>query len=436
MDVKFMLKEPKAEESIVFLFTQYKGVRFKYSLGANYKVKPVLWNGNRAITMQKELKGTDFKLNTTDKTHNQNINGRITMYEGTFNAACSYFDTHKIAPSNMLFKEYFDNEYNKAPIEKKAKEPTLNEFLDIFINEIETGKRKTASGTDYKKSTIKVWKEFRTQFKEYQSKRKKLNYDDITIEFYDSFTEYFYKKKYSINSVGKQVKFVKALMKVAKEKGYHKNDQFAYKKFQVVKHEADTVYLTQDELQKLYDLELKEKHLEVARDVFLIGCCLAMRYSDYSRITKERVKTIEGFKFIQLSTQKTGTRVTVPVNEMCDSLLKKYDYTLPRTHEPKVNKYVKILCKKAGIDSPEELTSTKGGAVLKKDVPKHEMVSTHTARRTGATLMFFEGIPVTTIRKITGHKTESAFMRYLRLNDEQAAIEIMKHRNERHLKVV
>ena len=435
MDVNFRLKDPKAKESIVFLFTQYKGVRFKYSLGANYKVKPELWNGNRAITTQKELQGTDNKLNTTDKTHNQNINHRLTMYEGTFNAACSYFDTHKIAPTIELFKEYFDKEYNKAPIEKKTKEPTLNEFLDIFINEIETGVRKF-NGANYKKSTVKVWKEFRNQFKEYQNKKKKLSYDDITIEFYDSFTRYFYDKNYSINSVGKQVKFVKALMKASKEKKYHNNDQFTYKKFEVVKYDADTVYLSNAELKALYELELKEKHLEVARDVFLIGCCLAMRYSDYSRITKEKLKTIDGFKFIQLTTKKTGTRVTVPINDMCNTLLQKYDYTLPKTHEQKLNKYIKDLCKLAEINSPEELTTTNGGAVMKRDVPKLEMVSTHTARRTGATLMFFEGIPVTTIRKITGHKTEAAFMRYLRLNDEQAAIEIMKHRNEKHLKVV
>jgi len=440
MDVKFILKEPKSEESIIFLFTQFKGVRFKYSLGANYKVKPLFWNGSRAITAQKELQGSDLKLTTTEKTHNQNINGRLTMYEGTFNTACSYFDNQKIAPTNDLFKEYFEKEYNSTPIVKKAKDPTLNEFLDDFINDIETGKRKIqkkdGAGRVYAKNTVKAWKEFRTQFKEYQSKKKKLNYNDITIEFYDAFTQYFYNKKYSINSVGKQVKILKALMAAAKEKNYHNNYQYTYKKFQVVKHEADTVYLTNDELKILYNLELKEKHLEIARDVFLIGCCLAMRYSDYSRITKERLKIINGYKYIQLSTKKTGTRVTVPINEMCSTLLQKYDYTLPKTHEQKLNKYIKDICKLAEISNPEELTTTNGGAVMKRDVPKYEMVSTHTARRTGATLMFFEGIPITTIRMITGHKTESAFMRYLRLNDEQAAIEIMKHRNERHLKVV
>jgi len=437
MAAKFMLKDPKSEESLIFLFGNFKGVRFKYSLGVNYKAKLKYWKeDNRAIITQKDLEGTGLKLSTNDKTHNQNINGRITMYEGTFNSACSYFDTQKISPTNELFKEYFDKEYNRIPKEKKGEDPAINEFLDIFIKEIESGQRKTITGTNYKKSTVKVWKEFKTQFINYQKGKKKLNYNDITIEFYDLFTQYFYKKKYSINSVGKMVKFVKTLMKAAKEKGYHNNDQFTYKKFQVVKHEADTVYLNKDELQKLYELKFKEKHLELARDVFLIGCCLAMRYSDYSHITKERLKIIDGFKYIQLTTIKTGTRVTVPINEMCDNLLQKYDYTLPKTYESKVNKYIKAICATAEIDDSEELTTTFGGSVLKKEVPKYKMVSTHTARRTGATNMFYEGISVTTIRKITGHKTESAFMRYLRLNDEQAAILITKQRNEKHLKVV
>jgi integrase len=436
MSAKFILKSPTAKESIIFLFTQYKGVRFKYSLGTNYKVRPELWTGSRAIDTQKELKGTDLVLTTTDRSQNQKINSRLALYEGTFITACSYFDTQKICPSNELFKEYFDKEYNKTSGEKKSADPSLNEFLSIFINEITTGKRKTQSGSDYKKNTLKEWKSFQTMFNEYQDKNRKVNYKDITIEFYDSFTKHFYDKNYSINSVGKMVKFVKAIMKAAKEKGYHANDQYSYKKFQKVRHDADNAYLTKDEIQALYDLQFTEKHLEVARDVFLIGCCMAMRYSDYSRINKDMIKVIDGYKYIQVSTKKTGTRVTVPINEMCDSILQKYDYTLPKTYEQKLNKNIKPICKKAGIKSMEEYTTTNGGSVMTRHVPKHQMITTHTARRTGATLMYFEGIPIRTIMKITGHKTETAFLRYLKLDDEQAAIMITKHRNEKHLKVV
>ena len=53
--------------------------------------------------------------------------------------------------------------------------------------------------------------------------------------------------------------------------------------------------------------------------------------------------------------------------------------------------------------------------------PKYEMITTHTARRSAATNMFKAGISAISIMKITGHTTEKAFMKYIKITAEENA---------------
>ena len=60
-------------------------------------------------------------------------------------------------------------------------------------------------------------------------------------------------------------------------------------------------------------------------------------------------------------------------------------------------------------------------------VEKCNLVKTHTARRSGATNMYLAGIPTIAIMKITGHKTEKEFMKYIKITEEESAMELMNH---------
>lgn len=53
---------------------------------------------------------------------------------------------------------------------------------------------------------------------------------------------------------------------------------------------------------------------------------------------------------------------------------------------------------------------------------KFELITSHTARRTGATLMVLGRIPTAAIMKLTGHKSESSFWKYIKSSDEENAI--------------
>jgi integrase len=169
------------------------------------------------------------------------------------------------------------------------------------------------------------------------------------------------------------------------------------------------------------------KPFEVARDIFLIGCYTAQRFSDYSRINSTNIKVVNGGKVIDLIQKKTGSQVRIPIRPELETILKKYDYNPPKTYEQKVNERIKLVCAKANINELIEIEEIRGGLKVKQQIAKHLLIKTHTARRTGATLMFLAGIPSISIMKITGHKTERDFLLYIRVTNAENAQTLINH---------
>jgi integrase len=163
-----------------------------------------------------------------------------------------------------------------------------------------------------------------------------------------------------------------------------------------------------------------------------------LRFSDYSRIKKEHIQENNGRKYIDMITKKTGERVIIPIRWELDEILKKYKYDIPKTYEQKVNKYIKEIGEIAEINDNIELESTKGGLKVNQVIPKYKLIKTHTARRSGATNMYLAGIPTIDIMKITGHKKESSFLRYICIDKEQTATNLANHKyfNQSKMNVV
>lgn len=82
----------------------------------------------------------------------------------------------------------------------------------------------------------------------------------------------------------------------------------------------------------------------------------------------------------------------------------------------------------AGIKQKVEHVQTKGATIITEQIEKYRLVTTHTARRTGATLMYLEGVDTLSIMKITGHKTEKEFKKYIRVGEEENALILSNNR--------
>ena len=164
------------------------------------------------------------------------------------------------------------------------------------------------------------------------------------------------------------------------------------------------------------------------RAVARLRCYTAQRFSDYSTINEGNIRILEsGQRVIDLKQKKTGNHVVIPVRPELQAILDKYENRLPKAYEQKVNKFIKEVAREAGITEKIEVSYVETGEKKTHLVAKCDLVKTHTARRSGATIMYLAGIPTIAIMKITGHKTEKEFMKYIKITEEQTAMELMNH---------
>lgn len=402
---KFILKEPNSKsDTLIYLLYNYQYSRFKYSTGE--QINPKFWN---PLTQRvKETK--QFK-------EYPEFNTRLDKIENGIKNVIRRLLNDGVQPNNSLLKKELENDLSDHILKPKKK--SFLTFVDDYITESKLNKRE---------GTIKVYNTTYKYLKEYSSKYKAIDFENITLEFYNHYTAFLSQEhSLSANTVGKHIKTIKSFMNEATERGINVNLEFRKKKFKTIREEADTVYLSIKELEQFEKLKLSATpRLDKVRDLFLIGCYTGLRFSDFTQIQPENINNDNTMLFIR--TQKTSERVAIPLHKTVRTILKKYNNKLPTAYTNQVtNVYLKEVASLAKIKELIETTITRGGKVEKSVLPKFKLISTHTARRSFATNLYIADIPAISIMKITGHKTERSFMQYIRITQEQNADKLLTH---------
>jgi len=327
---------------------------------------------------------------------------------------------------------------------------SLFDFIDERIKE-ETNRIKSLGKKVDNKTQSYSYRQTKKVLENYaKNKNKRVDFDTIDLDFYYNFIEYCEKtEEFSINNIGKHIKNLKAILNEATERGINENLAFKSKRFKVLREDVPNIYLTEEELKDIYELDLSRmNHYEKVRDLFLVGCYTGLRFSDLTNIKSQNFKTIrdngQTFEALEIKMQKTGETINIPLHNIVLEIRSKYQNkttnALPeKISNPKMNEYLKEICKAVkSLKKKEETTITKGGNKITKMVPKYELVTTHTARRSFATNMYKRGIPSLTIRKITGHKTESSFLKYIKVTPAEHAAKMyeMWQKSGEHLRKV
>ena len=220
-------------------------------------------------------------------------------------------------------------------------------------------------------------------------------------------------------------------VRYAYENNYTANDDFKRKEFKVYKENVETVYLTEKELDNLYNLELNEGE-SCVRDSFIVSSYTGLRYSDIARLQQKHLDFDN--KLLTIVTQKTNTLVVIPMHPKVEAIFRKYGNQPPAVQSNQsTNRILKKLCRKAGITNFVSVVETSGGIKHEITHEKCDMVTSHTARRSFATNAYRAGIPSLSIMQITGHSTETSFMKYIRISKEENAIALSRHTFFNHL---
>ena len=206
-------------------------------------------------------------------------------------------------------------------------------------------------------------------------------------------------------------------------------------KYTIKKVEIDDIALTFKDLEILNALHLEGQYKAV-RDIFLFASLTGgLRFSDFSSVQESDFLTMESdnkaVKMVKVTTKKTHDKVVVPLHPIVLEILERNGGKLPQCPVNQVfNRYIKTICKKAGLTETVSLRKSVSGKTKTLKMPKYECVTAHTARRNFATIGFLEWkVPVSVLMSITGHATEAQFFAYIKQKKEFAAFELTKYMN-------
>jgi integrase len=422
--ISFSLNKPKARISPIMMVIYYKK-RWIY-VSTKLSIPPEIWNHKK-----KEVK-SNFE-------HGRQLN----EYLANMRAKVNKWMFDELAKGAFPRKDDVKLFVNKLV---NLDENEQVDFFDLYEKYIANGERVG----DFKHSTVKLKKNVLARVKGFaRYKNIKLSFDSINQEFYNDFVDYQTKVKNRSNPyVSKLIQELKTFMFYALKRKFHKNHEGIECLKNVGKPSDNEIALTKKEvnlieltaftpgsLRNCFDdfaeskLKQVQGRLERTRDRFLFQIYTGLRVSDLSNLQHSNFDMENNI--IVLHDIKTENTVYIPIHQKLRRILKKYpNYLLPKISNQKYNKHVKDLCMVCGIDQQCQIVTYSGNKRIEKNLPKYQLVASHTARRTYVTMINELNINTSKGMITTGHKKAETFEKYNKMDKIKAAQEVGKMLDE------
>jgi integrase len=422
------LNEEKKTSALIYLQFKYNNNKLVYSFGQT--IDPAFWN-------KAKQRVRNNKITTINGDHA--LNDLLDRLEEV--CLSSYKEHLKDGvPDPSLIKADLHKFLGKGK-EQKIEKTTFFDLTNRFIS----GEIKSKQG-EKQQGTLNIYSVVVNHLKRFSEKYGyEIDFDTINLDFFYKYKTYLTtddsylkngkqktRKAFAPNYVAKHIQVIKLFMGEAIDLRLTTNEDWKNKKFAASWEETDSVYLRQEDLDKLIAHDFSNnKRLDQVRDLFVFGCNTGLRFSDYSRVAAPNMVEIDGGKFIRIVTKKTGDDTFIPVTKSIQRIFDKYpDTFLPRAlTNQKFNQYLKEVCQEAKLNRKGDLAND-----LNKEL--WECISSHTARRTWATNAYLSKFPVVEIMKITGHKSEAVFSKYLKISKLDAAKNYATHVKNNEQKVL
>jgi integrase len=411
--VRFNLRDKNTKgKTLVVLLYSFDSKRIRISTGISCYVKH--WNFNK----QRIYERFDIPYYREYNQHFTHLESTVYGLQHELNQA------HKKV-SESAFKQLLFQRLDNVNKPKK-----LLSFWNYFDQFVEVKKQEIKDIGDYHQALRKHLKVVETKQGQELSLTNLERKSDFLVAF-DRYLRYEAKNRkgelgLSINTIGKQYKNLKVFL------NWCFTEQiilpFSLKHLVTERIEVDSVYLTPEELDRLEKLELSGQ-LEICRDLFLVGCETGLRFSDFSDLQPSNVLGTHLEVRPKKTRKTTSKKLIIPISGRLRSILDKYNGKLP--HWPlhglhSFNESIRKCSEKAEINVNKVIEYRKRGQIHEISLPKWQLISSHTCRRTFCTLKFLQGMPAHVIMKFSGHSTEKNFLSYLKLDAE---INADKYRN-------
>lgn len=283
----------------------------------------------------------------------------------------------------------------KEVLSEQQEQEDKSSFIPFFKHEVMTSNLKESTKRNHL-STLALLQDF----------KKNVTFSDLTFEFVSSFEYFLQSKGYHTNTIAKHMKHLKRHINVAINKEYMDIQKYAFRKYKIKTVENGHTHLSPEELEKMETLQLTGRYMKYQKtlDAFLFCCYAGMRYSDFVNMKSENIIEMHQETWLIYKSIKTGTEVRLPLYLLFNGkgirILNKYQADLQDffhlRDNSNVNKELIIIARLAGLS---------------------KKVSFHTARHTNATLLIYNGVNITTVQKLLGHKSVKTTQIYTNVMD-------------------
>ncbi|MBN4070749.1 phage integrase SAM-like domain-containing protein [Olleya sp. AH-315-F22] len=398
--IKFILQSKKEIAPIYLRLSLGRGNSIKRKTGLN--INPKKWSGKTGLPLQNYA---DEKNLTTDLLELK------TFISKKLNEA----NSKGVEITGEWLIHNIDLKFERITETKQSE--LITDAIQSIIDSAEVRKN-AKGGIGLSKSRVNAYKSLKNILIEYQ-KENSYKIKEVNVKFAKDFLKHLlHNKNYSKNYALKKIADLKTVCYDAELEGIETHSQL--KKVESVKGKNENViYLTPSELEKIENADIDSEALQNARKWLLLGCNIGQRGGDLLNLNDNNFVNRNGYEVIELTQQKTGKNVTIPVLETTKKIL---ETGLPyKISIQKLNENLKDVCEIAEINEmikggiikvTEEGKGNKQKRKINGVFPKHKLITSHVCRRSFATNQY--GIlPTPLIMQVTAHSTEKMFLNYI-----------------------
>lgn len=366
-------------------------------ISTNRKVDPSLWNkySGRATGRSEGARIINASLAT--------LLGKVEKYISNLEVKDELFSVHQIM----------------AELKGKSQnQMTLIKAYNFHIMNI-----KELVGIDYAPNTVKRYSSSLNSLKAFML--KKYNKTDVRLNELDNiFIESYYAylktdKGLQQNSAAKDIKNLQRV--INKAVSYSWSSRNPFKEFSCNYIDPPRPYLSEEEIDALYNKDFSIKRLARVRDLFIFQIYTGLAYIDMAEFTEDNLELgIDGRSWIVIKRKKTGTRSSIPLLPRAQEVLDKYKDDPLCVSEHKI---LPFYCNQRMNGYLKEIADL---CEIKKTL------TTHIARHTFATtITLSHGVPIETVSKMLGHTNLKTTQIYSKVVDKKIGDDMKSLFNEK-----
>lgn len=315
-------------------------------------------------------------------------------------------------------KTKFNASKNKSV---KTKE-SLIEFMQHFLKDCESGVRLSPKRQLIKPKSLNSYYTTKSYINKFETQfQQELILSDFNQKDIDQMSDFLIIDcELAMNTHAKIMMDLLQVIKYAVHLKKLPPSRLIELKFDTRREETDSIYLTENEILELMEIsDFQNPVEEHVRDIFVVGCFTAMRFSDYSTLDGSAIRN-NRYEFVQ---KKTGEKVVVPIHPVVKQILEKHNYSLPEVPpNNEFNRLIKIVgskLKSLNVPFIKQITYKRERKTI--SLMKYEFLQTHTARRSFCSNEYLRKTDPMLIMAISGHKSHKSFMRYIKVTNDQYA---------------